>query len=99
MRVDGRLREMRVLRITGVYAGTGADDLGLRKGDYLLAVRTSARGTNEGGWRPIQGMGELIALLRSPDFDSETENIWLLRGERGFQGRLVLDDPTVELHN
>ena len=46
-------------------------------------------------WRPVRGMAELVSLVRGPDFATEGENIWLLREDQAFRGRLVIDDPTV----
>lgn len=83
---------LNVLRVTEVHPGTGAARMELRPGDLILAVRlrNQARGQE---WQPVESVGALAALVRGPDFEMEGDNIWLLRGEESYRGRLTFDDP------
>ena len=85
-------RTMRVLRLTRVFPGTSAERLGLEPGDIVVAVRTRAA-DEDAGWTPVRSMPELVSLVRGPDFRLDADNIWILRENESFQGRLVFDDP------
>ncbi|MBC8328010.1 MAG: trypsin-like peptidase domain-containing protein [Planctomycetes bacterium] len=85
-------RVMQVVRLTRVYRDTTAERLGLRVGDIVVAVRTTAANADD-GWVPVRTMAELVSLVRGPDFKLDGDNIWVLRDEESFKGRLVFDDP------
>ncbi|RMH03525.1 MAG: PDZ domain-containing protein [Planctomycetota bacterium] len=87
-------RIMYVLRITEVYRGTAAEKLGLQPGDVIVAARTKERNEDD-GWVPVHSLPELVSLVRGPDFRLDGDNIWILRGDESFRGRLVFDDPEI----
>ncbi len=89
-------RVMQVVRLTEVYRDTAAERLGLRAGDIIVAVRTTVENSDD-GWVPVRSMAELVSLVRGPDFKLDEDNIWILREEESFKGRLVFDDPDVAL--
>ena len=85
-------RRLQVLRVTRVFEGTGAAELGLRPGDLILAVALD-RGDRSDPWVPVRTVGELVALIRGPDFRRQGENVWILRDEESYRGHLSFDDP------
>lgn len=91
----GWLERMNVLQITKLYENTGAARLKLQTGDYIVAVRLRPTRDNRDGWTPVPTFAALVALVRSPDFVLDAENLWILRGEQSFHGRLTFDDPEI----
>jgi len=85
-------RVMQVVQLTKVFRDTSAERLGLRAGDIIVAVRTQTRDADD-GWVPVRSLAELVSLVRGPDFRLDDENIWILRDQESFKGRLVFDDP------
>ncbi|TAH38492.1 MAG: PDZ domain-containing protein [Planctomycetota bacterium] len=86
---------LNVLRVTQVFAGTGAERLKLLPGDMIVAVRVQPGREGGDGWTPVQSFAALVSLVRSPDFVLDSENLWILRGEESFHGRLTFDDPEI----
>ncbi len=94
-RSDGWIQRLPVLRITKVYPGTGAADLGLKPGDVVVAVRVKEGSGRESDWVPVRTLDSLAALVRSPDFALDGENLWVLRRDESFRGHLAFDDPEI----
>ena len=93
-RRGNRRSRMPVLRVTRVHEDSGAERLGLEVGDMIVAARL--RNPSEGeDWQPVRTLSELVSLVRGPNFEFDEENIWIIRGESSFRGRLVFDDPEI----
>ncbi len=92
----GGFRErLGVLRLTEVFADTGAADLGLEVGDILVGLKVRD-GDGGSDWIPSRSLPRLASLIRGPDFVREEENVWILRGEESFRGHLTFDDPKLQ---
>ncbi|MGB0952203.1 MAG: S1C family serine protease [Planctomycetota bacterium] len=82
-----------VLRLSGVFEGTGAARLGLKAGDSLIAVHLLNQPEGD-GWVPVSSEQHLLNMIHGPDFDFRGLNIWWHDGEgKSHKGRLSFDDP------
>jgi len=84
-----------VLRVTEVFADSGAAAIGLESGDAIIAVHL--RNQSEGdGWVPANSMEQLVSLVNGPDFDFRELNLWWLKPDQSSEkGRLTFDEPNV----
>lgn len=82
-----------VLRLSGVFEGTGASRLGLKAGDSIIAVHLLNQQDGD-GWVPVTSEKQLLNLVHGPDFDFQGLNVWWHDGEgKSHKGRLSFDDP------
>ena len=82
-----------ILRVKEVFAGSGAEALGLLPGDTIIAVHL-VNGVNGDGWVPVSSPQELAELIRGGQFDFEGLNLWWLKSDgSSLKGRLTFDDP------
>jgi len=79
-----------VLRVAEVYPDSPAQKLGLLADDIVIAVRLDATQGRD-GWVQVRSQEELLALMRSPSFRNDAENIWIIRDEESFYGEFSTD--------
>ena len=84
-----------VLKLAGVFEGTGASRLGLKANDLLIAVHLLDQPEGD-GWVPVTSEKQLMTLVRSEDFDFHGLNVWWMDQEKkSHKGRLTFDDPEI----
>jgi len=86
-RSNGYRSRVPILRVTKVYSNTSAENLGLQVDDAIVGVRMeSARRGSQ--WQEVRSLSELVSLLRGNKVAQSGDNLWVLRGEESFKGRL-----------
>lgn len=85
-------RNLAVLKITRVFRNTGAEALGLKEGDLIVAVKMG-NPEGEGNWQPVGSFEELVNIVRGPGFVRGADNLWILRQDQSYRGELTFDDP------
>ncbi len=94
----GADRVVSVLRVQEVYEHSGAESLGLARGDTIVAVHLT-NGANADGWVPVRTLQEVLALVRGANFDFEGLNLWWVKPDgSSLKGRLTFDDPDLTQH-
>ena len=86
-RRNGFRSRVPILRVTRVYPETGASALGLLIDDAIVGVRmeTSLRGSE---WQEVRSLSELVSHFRGSKLAKSGDNLWVLRGDDSFKGRL-----------